>query len=1073
MASNTPCINLCTPSPTHSDGADDDADLVLEENTESFVASSRKRPLSTPSSSSSGDGTCDVHVSSKQKVVIADSQASSSTTLIIPNIPHCRHKCPVHRFDNAASRIDTRGHFTMQTNVNKEICDECYCFICDIKASSCADWIKHCNASPTHSAWINLRARHGVPLLSEMQGDPLTLLSRKPSAFPPEYDTDRLGLEYPLKPWQKMMVSFMVNVEKNGVSPKLFQPRVAGDTLPALVYGGILACEVGMGKTAAVIATILENPLDGVTLFVVPPLLVRQTRVEMKKFSKNIKVDYIYGGQTASEQNQRRMVENNVDVVILSSGSKLHDCLEIRVRRVVFDEAHIIESELMPRTSRAFHTDFLSAVRHVWTISGTPLEFGFVDKSLVNQGRLIVKIPVELAASSATIDDAQSLIFRLTKDAFPEHKWPSVIHTKLSFDLSAKHRQMYDFLGCIDAHSASKNPNLAMCLVDFGVRTHLRRLLLSENYDELEKSLTGVASAKFRCNDTMDASTIMAYKLKFDAVYDDFFNKGGREDNTKVLFIIDEIKKQKATNTAYVAIIVTETADIASRFFNSGLRVGVLQPPKAKAKYDENVIKQKFEDGEFDVLICSFMPMSLGLNLQLASELFFIDLVTKENVYKQALGRISRLSSLHDQVKITAVCVKDTIGELYCDYWADRRNGIVHTEAIKKLWIGDKPHSMTLNNRVVYRPHVFPFSMNVKDGKYFEIAHLECIPWVYKVRPAPLNIVASDGLKDTLQHVNTALSVIKIDDSNACIRLGITETKCFMLYSPHCTGFRVTLRMEKGLTLMKECAFNIDKSSKSGSMASSSGCHVEFFEATIPFDYFMFHPERVSDFGCYVYPCIHESIKCLLSVEYIISKDERPPIYCPALDFIAVGKCQVSHCSLCGFHRQLKLLDVQTAGDRKAKDKSILECYNITEDGSLISGAKNQICLSPALPLATERNDPTDEFIDYLYEQHGETCIKNAKYPLAPNGTFITNDVVDKDFFEKNDSFTSAVVCLPEDIEMGDLVQYTFNNQDQVAYVDEIIVIPFDDGDLKNCVKTWVRKPRTDTVVRIMESKKF
>lgn len=1091
MASDTPCINLCTPSPTHSDGADDDADLVLEENTESFLTSSRKRPLSTASSSSSGDGTCDVQVSSKQKIVIAVPQASSSTTLVVPNIPHCRHKCPVHRFDTSASRIDTKGIFTMQTHVNKEICDECYCFICDIKASSCADWIKHCNASPTHRAWINLRARHGVPLLSEMQGDPLTFLSRKASAFPLEYDTDRLGLEYPLTRYQKMTVSFMVNVEKNGVVPRLFRPKNAGDTLPALVHGGILACEVGMGKTATVIATILANPLDGVTLFVVPPILEHQTRMEMNKFSKIIKVDYIYG-PTATEQNQRRMVQNNVDVVVISSGSKLADCLEKRVLRVVFDEAHITESGAMPRTSRAFNINFLSAVRHVWTISGTPLEFGFDDKGFLSQGRLIVKIPVEFAGSSATIDDAQSLIFRLTKDAFPEYKWPSVIHTKLSFDLSAKHRHMYDFLGCIDAHNAahnaSMNPNHTQRdLADFEVRTHLRRLLLSENYDELERSLTGIASAKFKCNDTMEASTIMAYKLKFNAVYDNFFNKGGRDDNTKLLFVINEIKKQKATNTDYVAIIVTEKTDIAIRFFDSGLRIGVLQPPKGKAKYRENVTKQKFEDGEFDVLICSFMPMSLGLNLQLASEIFFIDLVTKENVYKQALGRVSRLSSLHDQVKITAVCVKDTIGELYCDYWADRRNGIVYQEAIKKLWIGDKPHCMTLN-RVVYRPDVFPFNIYMKDGKYFEFAHVKpCghknemgVPCMCKV---PLNTLAADGLKETLQHTNAAVSVIKVDDpNNVRIRLGITETKCFMLYSTHCTGFRVTLiRKEKGTTLMKECTFNIIKSSKVASedlpsTSYSSGRRMEFFEATVPFDYFMFHPDGLKDYGFYVYPCIQtsESIKCLISVEYIISKDERAPIYCPALDYIAIGKCQVSHCSLCGFHRELKLLDVQTAGDRKAKDKSPVKCYNLMVDRSLASGRpEHHFSLSTTLPLARERNNPTNELIDYLYEQHEETFIIHNRYPFTPNGTFIKDDVVDKDFFEKNQSFTSAVICLPEDIEVGDLVQYTFNNEDQLAYVDEIIVIPFEDGDLKNCVKTWVRKARTGTIVRIMESKKF
>lgn len=1099
MAADMP-IDLRTPSPTTcSDGADDDADPVLENNSTSSLASSLKRPFSTPSSSSQ-DGTLDVHVSSKQKVVMP---ASAASALVISNIPHCRHKCPVHRFDTAASCIDTRGIFTQQTYVNKQTCDQCFCFICDINASSCPDWVTHCNASPTHAAWVNLRARHGVLLLSEMKGDPLTFISRKPDNFPPEYDTSGLGLEYDLKPWQKMMVSFMVNVEKNGVVlNNMFRPKVSTDILPARSHGGFLACEVGTGKTAAVVAAILAHWLDGVTLFVVPPLLVRQTVLEIKKFCKNINVDYIYGGQTAFETNQRRMVQQKVDVVVLSSGSKLADCLELRVRRVIFDEAHIIDSQIMPHTSRAFNMDFLSTIRHVWCISGTPLEFGFDDKAFLFQGRLISKVHVVFSKSSATIDNAQALILRLTKDAFPEHKWPTVNHTKLSVDLSAKHREMYDFLSCFDVSDLSTEEHAhpsALSLASFALRTHLRRLLLSENYDELRRQMNEIGSMKFKLNDTVDPSTLMAYRLKFDAVYDNFFNKGGLDENPKADAVMDEIKKQKALHSNYVAIIVTENTGIVSYFESSGLRIGVLQPPKAKAKYDENKTKQMFEDGAFDMLICSFIPMSLGLNLQLASQIFFIDLVTKEDVYKQALGRISRLSSLHDQVKITAVCVKNTIGELYCDYWADRRKGILPDEAVKKLWKGDRPHRMDYeNSTIVYRPDIYP-SLIKKDGRHFQTTHLNSIGRVdyavkeeEKIQQFSVESRAARSINGTLGCVNTALSVID-KGSNAQIRLAISESQRFMLDSPHCKGFRVTLRMEKALSVINECTFNIDRSSEEGSEVlesmssslSSSPTRFHFFEATIPFDYAKFQPpiagpDRFYECGHYVYPCYSRQFldsgnNCLLAVEYIIVKDEQPAIFCPLMDRISIGKCSVTHCSICGFHREVKLLEVQHAGDRMItvdgdSIKSIADGYTILEEryrnlGTCYLSAK--VGLNPGSTL------PTDGFIDFLYEQHKETFIKSNSCIIAPNGDFDKDDAINKDFFENNNSFTSAVICLPEDVEVGDMVEYTFNDRQQMAYVDEILVIPFDDGDLKNCVKTWVKKPRTDSVVvRILASKK-
>ena len=1095
-ASDAPCIDLRTPSSTITDGVDDDTDLVLEENSELPLASSLKRRLPTPSCSFPEDDTFDVQVSNKQKLIMSASSASSSTAIVqkayISAVPHCRHKCLVHRFDDSATWMNVSGCFDVQTQINRQTCEECYCFICDTKASSCKDWEMHCNASHKHHAWVNLRARNGVLLITELKGDPLTFLSRKPSTFPLEFDTDKLGLEYTLKRWQRMMVDFMLKVEQYGVSQKLFESRVSA--LPPRIHGGVLACECGMGKTGATVALMSANPV-GLTLFVVPPLAVDQTLLEMKKFNKNLKVECIYGPTTATEDNQLRIVRDNVDVVILSSGSKLSMCLRLCVRRVIIDEAHVTYSGLMPHTSHAFAMDFLSTVRHVWCISGTPFETTFDDKGFIFQGRLICKAPVILS-KSATIDDAQALVLRLTKNAFPEHKWPTVIHAKLSIDLSAKHREMYDFLSCFDAKlhpSHRENSDLAY----FATRTTLRRLFLGENYDELQHRLsyTGLLathiSSLFKLSDTMDPSTLMAFKLKFDAVYHNFFNMGGRDENPKADAVMDEIKKQKDLNANYVAIIVTESTSMASYFESSGLRIGVLQPRKARAKYQENKIRRSFEDGEFDVLVCSFMPMSIGLNLQLASELFFIDLVTKEDVYSQAIGRISRLSSLHDQVKITSVCVKDTIGELYCDYWADRRKGILSNEAVKKLWDGDKPHCMKADDSsTFYRIDTLPsLGLSHSDGdKHFNSWRMNmegseipysCDESVVKVQlhDESVSVAAANATRKALAHVKPVLCVINGSDSNALIQLTISNEHSFMLHSPCCKGFRVTIRIYKGMNTINECTFNIDRSNEVAVEASSTGTHT--FAACIPFDYANFRPDPNADLGYYVYPCVYPSFdgsvvnRCLLAVDYIIVKDDRPTLFCPILHRMSIAKCSVTHCSICGFHRELKLLEVQHAGNRKFtldgdRFKSITDGYHLVEGQFRNPGT----CFLSVVGCLNEGvTHPTDRLIDLLYEQRKDTFMKDHCL-IDHRGNYVEHDAIDKKFFEKDKSFTYAIICLPEGVEVGDMVEYTFNDRQQIAYVDEILVIPFDDGELKNCVKTWVKSPFTDTIIRIMASKK-
>ncbi|XP_028265042.1 uncharacterized protein LOC114438104 isoform X2 [Parambassis ranga] len=70
-------------------------------------------------------------------------------------LPHARYDCPVHSF--TATEFETGCPVAS----NKLMCDQCYCYICDKLASSCAEWSKkeicHCNSHNKSTFWSNLR----------------------------------------------------------------------------------------------------------------------------------------------------------------------------------------------------------------------------------------------------------------------------------------------------------------------------------------------------------------------------------------------------------------------------------------------------------------------------------------------------------------------------------------------------------------------------------------------------------------------------------------------------------------------------------------------------------------------------------------------------------------------------------------------------------------------------------------------------------------------------------------------------------------------------------------------------
>ena len=61
------------------------------------------------------------------------------------NMPHHRQHCPLHSFQSWEQQ-DAGAHVdeVAVVQINRNICKYCYCHVCEIKASECSQWEKHC-----------------------------------------------------------------------------------------------------------------------------------------------------------------------------------------------------------------------------------------------------------------------------------------------------------------------------------------------------------------------------------------------------------------------------------------------------------------------------------------------------------------------------------------------------------------------------------------------------------------------------------------------------------------------------------------------------------------------------------------------------------------------------------------------------------------------------------------------------------------------------------------------------------------------------------------------------------------
>ena len=141
--------------------------------------------------------------------------------------------------------------------------------------------------------------------------------------------------------------------------------------------GGVLALDMGLGKTPTVLAHMVRTRAEGPTLVIAPPAVVGNWAAEAARFTPELRAVVHHGASRASADQLEAEVAG-ADVVITTYGTAVRDVEALAERtwsRMILDEAQAIKnpanetSQLLRRIS----------ARSRLALTGTPIENGVGD----------------------------------------------------------------------------------------------------------------------------------------------------------------------------------------------------------------------------------------------------------------------------------------------------------------------------------------------------------------------------------------------------------------------------------------------------------------------------------------------------------------------------------------------------------------------------------------------------------------------------------------------------------------------------------------------------------------------
>jgi len=287
----------------------------------------------------------------------------------LTDFPHAREHCLVHPF-----HTDPTLH-----------CINCFCYVCDKPASDCQKWNNnHCHATGAIAKWRQERHQKANPTTASAssyyrpKATVKQLLEAVTRIYPSEVAPSPPFVTQ-LKHYQKQSLAFMMDVEQN------YQ-----------VKSGWICSDVGMGKSAIVIAAIVNNPMHledqptveevkgarfgseketvlnlKCTVIFTTKSLLGQWEDEVKKHAPHLKVYRKHG------KSKIRLADlADADVIVSTSCVEWSSAFtsHYKYHRIVVDESHLLGTvSARLENACALYSDLC------WCVTATPMVFSISD----------------------------------------------------------------------------------------------------------------------------------------------------------------------------------------------------------------------------------------------------------------------------------------------------------------------------------------------------------------------------------------------------------------------------------------------------------------------------------------------------------------------------------------------------------------------------------------------------------------------------------------------------------------------------------------------------------------------
>lgn len=627
----------------------------------------------------------------------------------LSDFPHLREHCLCHPF---------------ATSDHKICCKMCFCYVCDKPASECTEWTTsegHCDAVSTNPIWRDARRFHGRELLDGMRGDHRKLARQVYRQMHSTKVKTRLNMA------QTQMLAFCVDAEDNGAPTTVFATTRKDTILPARVRGGIVASQVGMGKTGAMCALMLERPAK--TLVVVKPLLVKQWMRQLAMFAPQLKAASLYATAQKKVAEQIQLC----DVVVVGSSSKLNSAIAEQIERIIVDEAHdILGNNRISSDTLTFlvRSHEYSKVKSRWLVTGTPYST-FADTTFTRMASFFFPSPVSLN-SFATLSDLKAILIRIERDQKIKDDQgnevvvaniPRLQYCTLECSLSPDEQILYQYAGCIDGWTQRPltldgDGDINKTLKE---RFRHRQMVLGERFQEFYDEASVAISHSMYCPDNMRLDEFYCIVSRLRYAMSEVVERC-KKKSAKYDMVIESIRKQRSADRHYKAIVISQSWQageyIHTQLQTNGIKVGVMQRRKGNNMLRMQDMLEEFQQGGTCVLVCAYEIVEIGVNLEEACELFFVDTSLDDKQFEQACGRIERFGVRHTELKATCVYVKGTISEKIYKYHNQRRNEDVSQATAAQIFVPDDVHRYseeTLVTRLKTRSLLYDSQFSIHD----------------------------------------------------------------------------------------------------------------------------------------------------------------------------------------------------------------------------------------------------------------------------------------------------------------------------------------------------------------------